>query len=287
MVTKNNIQTWFNDFADNHTQLKDYGYGDFSDISMERATTYPLMWVSPQPCTIEGNQISYVYTIAIADRVDKERLNAVEVESDTFQICLDILAAANDQATISEWQLLETSTLTPFFETWKDEVEGHMVTLTLVVDFNYDKCQIPTISAIEPPNNPSCADGRVNVNLTFYDDVPSGNTLNVVVKDTDGDLVGSLIADEWIVPSASQTTQIKGYWGAGVTDMIQLTIDSDNAGTYTSISDNGSSGTITIRKNGGAFGAFSNPLVLAVADTLDVKRTTSTSIGFFKIVGTY
>jgi len=146
MVTKNNIQTWFNDFASNHTQLKDYGYGDFSDISMERATTYPLMWVSPQPCTIEGNQISYVYTIAIADRVDKERLNAVEVESDTFQICLDILAAANDQAINNDWQLLETATLTPFFETWKDEVEGHIVTVTLVVDFDYNECQIPKIN---------------------------------------------------------------------------------------------------------------------------------------------
>lgn len=287
MVTKNNIQTWFNDFADNHTQLKDYGYGDFSDISMERATTYPLMWVSPQPCSIDGNQISYVYTIAIADRVDKERNNAIEVESDTFQICLDILAGANDQATITGWELAETSTLTPFFETWKDEVEGHMVTVTLKVDFDYDKCAIPTISAITPPSGGACADGRVTVNTTFYNDVSSGGALNVVVKDTDGDLVGSLIGGEWIVPSLVQSTQIKGYWGASVTDLIQLTIDADNAGTYTSISDDGSSGSITLSKNGGSFGAFSSPLTLVATDTLDVKRTTSTGAGYFKIVGTY
>ena len=146
MVTKNNIAKWFSDFASNHTQLKDYGYGDFSDISMERATTYPLMWVSPQPCSIDGNQISYVYTIAIADRCDKERNNAIEVESDTFQICLDILASANDQAINNDWELNETSTLTPFFETWKDEVEGHMVTITLKVDFDYNECQIPKIT---------------------------------------------------------------------------------------------------------------------------------------------
>jgi hypothetical protein len=336
MVTKNNIAKWFSDFASNHTQLKDYGYGDFSDISMERATTYPLMWVSPQPCSIEGNQISYSYTIAIADRCDKERNNAIEVESDTFQICLDILAGANDQATITGWELSETSTLTPFFETWKDEVEGHMVTITLIVDFDYDKCSIPTISPITPPSGGLCADGRVTVNATFYNDVASGGALNVVVKNVAGSLVGSLIGGEWIVPNAItcvdvdvelngtfiesvasggtsntlvkntlgaqvgsliggewivpslvQSTQIKGYWGATVTDLIQLTIDADNAGTYTSISDDGSSGTITLSKNGGAFGAFSSPLVLVATDTLDVKRTTSTGVGFFKIVGTY
>tara|TARA_R110000868_G_scaffold95987_2_gene264039 strand:+ start:6341 stop:6781 length:441 start_codon:yes stop_codon:yes gene_type:complete len=146
MVTKNNIAKWFSDFASNHTQLKDYGYGDFSDISMERATTYPLMWVSPQPCSIDGNQISYSYTIAIADRCDKKRENAIEVESDTFQICLDILASANYPTNTPNWMLLETSTLTPFFETWKDEVEGHMVTVTLIVDFDYNECQIPKIT---------------------------------------------------------------------------------------------------------------------------------------------
>jgi hypothetical protein len=125
------------------------------------------------------------------------------------------------------------------------------------------------------------------LNGTTVGTVGSGGTLNTPVKNTLGASVGSLITGEWIVPSLVQSTQIKGYWGASVTDLIQLTIDADNAGTYTSITDDGSSGSITLSKNGGAFGAFSNPLVLAVADTLDVKRTISTGVGFFKIVGTY
>ena len=396
MVTKNNIAKWFSDFASNHTQLKDYGYGDFSDISMERATTYPLMWVSPQPCSIDGNQISYSYTIAIADRCDKERTNAVEVESDTFQICLDILAGANDQANATGWMLSETSTLTPFFETWKDEVEGHMVTVTLIVDFDYDKCQIPTISAVTPPSV-GCADGQVNVNATFYNDVASGSSLNVVVKNVAGSLVGSLIGGEWIVPNAitcvdstavikdsagttlktqaissgatanitindstaivknSANTTIasatdikaegsknisvgdssitvnssaygstpatvtgnvivKNTLGASVGSLITgewivpslvqdifikaqfklgndtmetLTIDSDSAGVYTATTNDGSSGTITFNKNGGGYVAFSNPLTLVATDTLIIKRTITTAAGWVKITGTY
>ena len=69
--------------------------------------------------------------------------------------------------------------------------------------------------------------------------------------------------------------------------METLKIDSDNAGTYTSITDNGASGSITLSKNGGAFVAFSSPLVLASTDTLVVKRTVTTAVGDFKLIGTY
>ena len=263
MVTKNNIQIWFKDFASNHTQLKDYGYGDFSDISMERATTYPLMWVSPQPCSIDGNQISYSYTIAIADRCDKERTNAVEVESDTFQICLDILAGANDQANATGWMLSETSTLTPFFETWKDEVEGHMVTVTLIVDFDYDKCQIPTISAVTPPSV-GCADGQVNVNATFYNDVASGSSLNVVVKNVAGSLVGSLIGGEWIVPNA-------------ITCVDSTAVIKDSAGTTlkTQAISSGATANITINDS---TAIVKNSENTTIASATDIKAEGSKDI---------
>ena len=145
MVTKNNIAKWFEDFQINHTQLKDFGYGDFADISMETATVYPLMWVSPQPCQVNGQTISFIYVIAIADRCDKARANAIEVESDTFQICLDLLASANYPVSSLDWELVEATTITPFMEKWKDEVEGNMFTITLNVDFDYNECEIPKI----------------------------------------------------------------------------------------------------------------------------------------------
>ena len=103
------------------------------------------MWVSPQPCPVEGMEILYTYSIAIADRVWKDRNNAVEVESDTFQICLDLLAAADDQSG-TDWELSASATITPFFESWKDEVEGNIFTLILKAPFDYNSCQIPTIN---------------------------------------------------------------------------------------------------------------------------------------------
>jgi hypothetical protein len=61
------------------------------------------------------------------------------------------------------------------------------------------------------------------------------------------------------------------------------------AGTYTGISDDGGSGTITVSINGGAFVSFTslNPLTLINTDTIALFRTTTTSDGDVTITGTY
>ena len=79
---------------------------------------------------------------------------------------------------------------------------------------------------------------------------------------------------------------ITGYFAAGDGVMNALTIDALTQGTYTSISDDGSSGTITLSINGGAYAAFSNPLILEVGDTLEVKRSIDTGDGYYRLQGT-
>jgi hypothetical protein len=54
MITKNIIKKYFEDFASNHYQIKDFGYGDLWEISASEATEYPLLWVQPIPCNVDG-----------------------------------------------------------------------------------------------------------------------------------------------------------------------------------------------------------------------------------------
>ena len=58
------------------------------------------------------------------------------------------------------------------------------------------------------------------------------------------------------------------------------TVTADEAGTYDTYTQDGSSGTITYSKNGGAFVALSGTITLAVGDTIQVKRTTITAAGW-------
>ena len=79
----------------------------------------------------------------------------------------------------------------------------------------------------------------------------------------------------------------KFTWESGDDTTSTITIDADSAGTYTSETTDGASGTITYSKNGGAYAAFSNPTTYANGDTLAVKRTVTTALGWVKITGTY
>jgi hypothetical protein len=359
MITKNILYQYFKDFADNHLQIKDYGYGDLWEISSSQATTYPLFWVSPQPSSISGNEISYNFNILIGDRVEDGEGNKVEIESDTFQIGLDLLATLNLH---TELDLDKSNTLTPFVHDFKDKIAGHLITVSVSAPFDYNECAVPTTGTPTPPIS-TCPVAIITINGVSYGSVGSGNTEdisvvdgsgnpigslvsgnwvvtsscpnatavlknslgttisttsiasgassnivapdtvitinsaafltnpvavnpNILVKDGTGTQVGSKVGSEWIVPTNDKTLIYEFNFQISTTDII-ATVTADMAGTFTATTNDGSSGTITFSKNGGAFAAFSSPLVLATSDTIAVKRTTSTALGWVKINGTY
>lgn len=69
------------------------------------------------------------------------------------------------------------------------------------------------------------------------------------------------------------------------TNEVELTADME--GTMTTLSQDGSSGTITININGGGYGAFVNPTTFSAGDTIQVKRTVGTAAGNVTMEGEY
>jgi len=198
MITKNILYKYFKDFADNHLQIKDYGYGDLWEISSSQATTYPLFWVSPQPSNISGNEITYNFNILIGDRLEDGDANKVEVESDTFQIGLDLLATLNLDR---ELDLDKNNTLTPFIHDFKDRIAGHLITLSVSAPFDYNECAVPTTGTPQPPAS-SCPVALITINGVAYGSVGSGNTEDIAVVNTLGVPVGSLISGNWVVTAS-------------------------------------------------------------------------------------
>jgi hypothetical protein len=199
MITKNTIHKYFQDLADNHYQLKYFGYGDLSEVSVSEAVTYPLLWVTPTPSNVSGNTITYNYNIVVADRLEDGDLNKVEVESDTHQICLDILASFR-QNTEFDWELDKSSNFTPFIHRFKDQVCGHLMTLSFEVEFNYNECAIPQSGTPQPPYI-QCESASVSINSVPFTTIESGALGLIEVRNDLGVLVGSEILGVWVVPS--------------------------------------------------------------------------------------
>ena len=263
MITKNILYKYFKDFADNHLQIKDYGYGDLSEISSSQATTYPLFWVSPQPSNIIGNEISYNFNILIGDRLEDGELNKVEVESDTFQIGLDLLATLNLH---TELDLDKNNTLTPFIHDFKDRIAGHLITLSVSAPFDYNECAVPTTGTPQPPAS-SCPVAIITINGVSYGSVGSGNTEDISVVDGSGNPIGSLVSGNWVVTSScpNATAVLKNSLGTTI--------------STTSIASGASSNIVApdtvITINSAAF--LTNPV--AVNPNILVKDGTGTQVG--------
>jgi hypothetical protein len=86
------------------------------------------------------------------------------------------------------------------------------------------------------------------------------------------------------LPSGVKSVFLRGNFAATNDTLINITIDADSAGSYTTLTQDGSSGTITIRINS-VITAL--PFTLTVGDIVGVTRTSFASAGFYKISGTY
>lgn len=200
MITRNTLYKFFQDFATNHRQIFGFGYGDLWEIAtLERE--YLLMWVVPIQSQAVDNEVVYNYTIYVGDRVLNGRGNAVEVESDTFQICQDLLATIDQQSNTFDWELDRSSVnLTPFREDGKDNIDGWLMDISIKANFTYDECAVPTTGTPTPPET-SCPDATIRVNSVVYGTVQSGAIGDVTVKYVNGTLVGSLVGGIWTIPN--------------------------------------------------------------------------------------
>lgn len=130
--------------------------------------------------------------------------------------------------------------------------------------------------------NITAPDGAITVNGSSVGSVKSNETRALLVK-LNGTNSGVYDGVDTINVT-DKNLFIKGIFKTANEAMDQLIVDSESAGTYISTTNDGSSGTITFRKNGST---ISLPFTLAINDTLDVSRSITSSNGWFKLVGTY
>ena len=196
--TANQIKSSFETLASGHYQIHSFLYAQEFEQQAYENLIYPLMLVYPLGGSLSGTTYSRNYRVVIADRVLKSEGNELEVESDTQLIALDVLAYWMKLGTNERFSITSSNTITPFWEKWGDEVTGHFVDIGIEEFYDFNSCAIPLSGSIPTPVNP-CKDARISVNSVVYGNAPSDSNFNVVVKDQDGDLVGSLIGGEWIV----------------------------------------------------------------------------------------
>lgn len=281
--------------ADAHDQVQTFKYGEFLDIIKTDVIDYALVHLNIRQATRGEQSIIYNLELSVMDKTFKDISNINNVESNTLQVWNDLY---NIIAYSPRWQEIgvinTVANPQKFRHKGDDEVTGWGGNILLEVYDEVGFCDVPvTDYDYENGDGGGPIMGTAtyqNSNGSFIVSIDVDTTYtaaDITVTDSDGSTFTAPANEDVTCTPSTNDTFLRFVFASGVADMPQITIDSDSAGTYTTDSDDGSSGTITISINGGAYGAFSPPLVLADTDTIDVRRTVTTADGFYKLTGTF
>jgi hypothetical protein len=188
MITREQIKLFLQNIASSHYNIHTFGWGDVPDLLARENVIYPYMMVTPAASTIENGYITYGYLVSIADRIREGNQNEVEVDSDTFNIMMQVITQI-DNLLYNDVDLVKGQTITPFMEAHRHRVSGHFSELQIRVKYNYDACAIPSDEVPLPlPPPPSCAVANYRVeyeNGTLIEagTIPSGGSKTIEVPD--------------------------------------------------------------------------------------------------------
>jgi hypothetical protein len=157
-VTLNQVLDLFKSFAESHPMIRDYGYGQTSDIGVTTQMDFPYLWVSHQSDStiriVNKTQTPEIrFYILMMDQVTDQpqsndengenSTNGQEVLSDTFQYLQDLVVTINTTWNAYGLQVAEDVRCFPAQDETTDRVNGWVGELTLRMSYSNGNCIIP------------------------------------------------------------------------------------------------------------------------------------------------
>lgn len=151
MITYNNIIERFEKFVADHLLLRSFSSGSPSGVDLDKFELYPTMHVVYTGSNYESTSKEYSFEIYIldlppdkADKIDNQR----QLVSNAEQVAEDILADMKNGDNVFDFGHLYTVTnafTTPLEETTSNSLAGVMLTISIMVGYEYDSCNAPLI----------------------------------------------------------------------------------------------------------------------------------------------
>ena len=153
-MTYKEIINRFRTVVSDHRMLKDFGYGQLSDLKTqsqlgpeEQGVDYPYLFLLPGSSNRTGPVMNYSFNMIVMDMARGEEGdeydNYISIQSQCQQYIDDVLARLyyyyKDQPEIT----LTGITYTPFKEKYQDELAGMTATITIAVPTPLDACVYP------------------------------------------------------------------------------------------------------------------------------------------------
>lgn len=141
--TLKNLVDDLEDFSQLHSQIKEFGFGDISNIST-KDTKYILMWVIPTNSNSNNSQFIMSFDVYILDLEKQDQSNLVTIFNETLMVANDIDNYFKHNPS-EEYRLYNNLTYEPFSFRFDDVLTGYKINIELEIIDNGSVCQyLPT-----------------------------------------------------------------------------------------------------------------------------------------------
>lgn len=142
-TTLNQVLNAIQTVCNNHAQVKQYQFGEESEISASEQQIYPLVWANVVDSNIDEKTLKLNIDLLILDIQKPDTFNEQDTLSDTLSIAQDIYAALSNPDYQDNWTVEQSFQLSVVREALPDLVNGWRLPLTFNLEQLRDRCQIP------------------------------------------------------------------------------------------------------------------------------------------------
>jgi len=145
LVNYKQILSDFAQIAEHHQQVRSYGFGDVSQMTLDNETKisplYPRVWTVPADAVLAQNEMIYNFQIIVSDIINADLSNQRDVMSDTLEIIKDIFTVLY----LSEYESIWGASVNPFLESYETLLGGWTLNLQITQGFDYNRCDLPEL----------------------------------------------------------------------------------------------------------------------------------------------
>ena len=176
-------------------------YGDSWELGASTSPKFALMHLVLDSTTKDGNLITRNFKVEFSDLVNKDENNELHVQSDTEQMCFDLLIYLGNIQDDGDLGITisKTSNLQPFTEEGDDERTGWGFDFSITGHVGNLSCALPIV-----PGN------YFENNYIFVGGESAGN-FEVLIKDQDGNVIETFnTSGEYVVTMLTRLKQVIG-----------------------------------------------------------------------------
>ena len=144
-MTFNQVITLFENWANNHLQIKTFGNGEEweAEGQLKPGLLYPMFYTIPISTQTLENTVNRTFKIICFGQVKKDKTNENEALSDTESIMQEFFKYVKYDS--SDFDLIGDPQATPFKENFGDFCAGWESEIVIQTDFANNECDSPTV----------------------------------------------------------------------------------------------------------------------------------------------